>query len=113
MLAVAYPLCDDLNARTQDWGLLLKEDEDQLKERCGIFSCRFYPYGLSSIVLFELLECPDQPWEPQINRAALHNIIMERFPNYVTEREKNDPYLPSELKILETPGAGAEFYPLP
>ena len=113
VLAVAYPLCDDLNARTQDWGLLLKEDEDQLKERCGIFSCRFYPYGLSSIVLFELLECPDQPWEPQINRAALHNIIMERFPNYVTEREKNDPYLPSELKILETPGAGAEFYPLP
>lgn len=113
VLAVAYPLCDDLNAWTQNRGLLLKEDEDQLKERFDIFSCRFYPYGLSSLALFELLECADQPWEPQINRAALHNMILERFPNYVTEREKNDLYFPSAQRILETPGAGTEFYPLP
>ena len=113
VLAVAYPLCDDLHTKTQNLGLLLKEDEDKLEEHCNIFSCRFYPYGLSSVVLFELLECSDQPWESQINRSALHNMILERFPKYVTEREENDPDLPSTQKILATPGAGTEFYPLP
>lgn len=113
VLAVAYPLCDDLHTKTQNWGLLLKEDEDGLKERCNIFSCRFYPYGLSSLALFELLECPDQPWESEINKAALHNMILERFPGYVAEQEKNNPDLPAELKILETPGVGTKFYPLP
>lgn len=113
VLAVAYSLCDDLTERTQNLGLLLKEDEERLRDRRGIFSCCFYTHGLSSLVLFEWLECGNQPWEPKINRAAQHNAILEMFPGYAAEREENDPDLPEDQKILPTPGAGTEFYPLP
>ena len=55
----------------------------------------------------------DDGWGPKIDGAALQNALLENFPDYGLEDERNSPDLPAEQRILPIPGVGTDFYRFP
>lgn len=111
VLALAYPICDDLLIETAETAALNPYDlENGIDNTCGF---RFFKYEQSCTPLFELLNCTRQPWSDRINLAALKNAILASFPDYAQEYNQNciEACQPAELQ--HTPDAGICFYSFP
>lgn len=73
-LAVAYPYGDEFSGFARKLAVQLKEDEEQT------LGALFFTQKVYCIPLFELME--HRNWDAVINRAALMNVIWDRFPEY-------------------------------
>lgn len=111
VLALAYPICDDLLAKTVETAALNPYDlENGIDNTCGF---RFFRYEQSCIPLFELLNCTRQPWSGRINSAALKNTILASFPDYAQEYNQNCIEARQPAELQHTPDAGTCFYSFP
>lgn len=111
VLALAYPIGDDLLPKTLEMSALNPYDlEKGIDNTCGF---RFFRYEQSCILLFELLNCTRQPWSGRINLAALKNAILVSFPDYAQEYNQNCIEARQPAKLLHTPGVGTCFYSFP
>lgn len=99
VLAIAYPLCTILFDDTRAFGIQ--------EEKYGY---RFYLYRTSCRPLFEMLPYGEDTWGQKIDGAALQNALLENFPDYGAEDDRNSPDLPPEERILPIQGAGTDFY---
>lgn len=112
VLAVAYPLCDDLTDQARDLAVLTKRDREQGID--NTFGFHFFTYGSGSVPLFELSRIEkDVPWRKDLHEAALQNAILTFAPDYARWNNEHDlPYEPGEdERIVESPHAGIDFYP--
>lgn len=101
VLALAYPICDDLSDLVKDLGQLTDYDA-----KVGIkktYGYRFYTYKLSCLPIFELSLFAEETWRSKINMAALKNILLDSYPNYAM----------SNSLVSPTPSAGYDFYNFP
>lgn len=111
VLALAYPICDDLLTETAKTAALNPYDlENGIDNTCGF---RFFKYAQSCTPLFELLNCTRQPWSDRINLAALKNAILASFPDYAQEYNQNCIEALQPAELLHTPDAGTHFYSFP
>lgn len=111
VLALAYPICDDLLPKTVEMAELNPYDrESGIDNTCGF---RFFKYEQSCLPLFELLNCTRQPWSDRINLAALKNAILASFPDYAQKYNQNCIEALQPAELLHTPGAGPHFYSFP
>lgn len=111
VLALAYPICDDLLPKTVEMAALNPYDrENGIDNTCGF---RFFKYEQSCLPLFQLLDCTRQPWCDRINIEALKNVILESFPDYAQKYNQNCIEALQPAELLHTPGAGTRFYSFP
>ena len=111
VLAIAYPLCEDLLAETEAFAMLDRYgQEDGIDRTLGF---RFYRYEMSCIPLFELLDFNTETWAPKIDAAALRNAVLTSFPLYARRYAEEDLGCLRGQDIPYTPGAGTEFYHFP
>lgn len=111
VLALAYPICDDLLTKTVKMATLNPYDlENGIDNTCGF---RFFRYEQSCIPLFELLNCTRQPWSGKINSAALKNAILASFPDYAREYNQNCIEARQPAELQHTTDAGICFYSFP
>ncbi|MBS6217602.1 MAG: hypothetical protein KH704_11850 [Clostridiales bacterium] len=108
VLAIAYPLYSVLFEDTL--ALAAQVDHDQEGKNYGY---RFYTYRTSCRPLFEMLPYDEDTWGQKFDGAALQNALLENFPDYGLEDERNSPALPAEQRILPVPGVGTDFYLFP
>lgn len=101
VLALAYPICDDLSDLVINLGQLTDYDaEAGIKSTYGY---RFYTYKSSCLPIFELLLFAEDTWGSKINIAALKNVILDFYPGYAI----------SNGLISSTLGVGYDFYGFP
>lgn len=105
VLAIAYPLYSVLFDDTLALGVKARNDREG-----KAFGYCFYPYQTSCRPLFEMLPYDEDTWGQKINGKALQNALLDRFPDYGIEDERNSSDLPAEERILPIPDAGIEFY---
>lgn len=111
ILALAYPIGDDLLPKTLEMSVLNPYDrENGIDNTCGF---RFFRYEQSCIPLFELLNCTRQPWCDRINIEALKNTVLASFPDYAQEYNQNCMEALQPAELLHTPGVGTCFYSFP
>lgn len=108
VLAIAYPLYSVLFEDTL--ALAAQVDHNQEGKNYGY---RFYTYRTSCRPLFEMLPYDKDTWGQKFDGAALQNALLENFPDYGLEDERNSPALPAGQRILPVPGVGTDFYPFP
>lgn len=108
VLAIAFPLCSGLFRDTLE--LAVQVEHGQEAENYGY---RFYTYRTSCRPLFEMLPYDEDTWGQKLDGAALQNALLENFPDYGLEDERNSPDLPMEERILPIPNAGTDFYHFP
>ena len=110
VLAIAYPMGDDLRDETLELAQLTERDRKSgIDNTCGF---RFYRYEASCIPLYELLDYRSKKtWEPKINIPALKNAILDFDPDYARKIFDEDLDLLKEFSY--TPGAGISFYQFP
>lgn len=108
VLALAYPIREDLMFHTRVFAALMPTDRERGLD--NTFGYCFYPFEVSCIPLFELLEYGERDWADKIDIAALKNAILKFYPDYLKPDlyERQNP--PS---IAATPGAGTDFYRFP
>lgn len=110
VLAIAYPLCEDLYEQTLNLATLTEHDrENGIETTLGY---RYYTCELSPLPLFELWAYAEETWAGKIDYAALKNAILESFPDFAQKVYNAFARSEAEL-ILPTPGAGTEFYHFP
>lgn len=108
MLALAYPIREDLMFHTRVFAALMPTDRERGLD--NTFGYCFYPFEVSCIPLFELLEYGERDWADKIDIAALKNAILKFYPDYL----KPDLYeRQNRPSIAATPGAGTDFYRFP
>lgn len=111
VLALAYPICDDLLPKTLEMAALNPYDrENGIDHTCGF---RFFKYEQSCLPIFELLNCTRQPWCDRINIEALKNAILESFPDYAQEYNQNCIEARQPTEFQHTPNAGTCYYLFP
>ena len=108
VLAIAYALYSVLFEDTL--ALAAQIEDGKEAETCGY---RFYTYRASCCPLFEMFPYDEDGWGQKIDGAALQNALLENFPDYGLEDERNSPDLPAEQRILPIPGVGTDFYRFP
>lgn len=110
VLAIAYPMGDDLRDETLELAQLTERDRKSgIDNTCGF---RFYRCEASCIPLYELLDYRSKKtWEPKINIPALKNAILDFDPDYARKIFDDDLDLLKEFSY--TPGAGTSFYQFP
>lgn len=105
VLAIAYPLCEDLTDEASDLAILTKYDRQRRID--NTFGFRFFPYGSGSVPLFELSRIEENVlWRKYLDEAALKNAILIFEPGYARWHNSCD-----DEAIVETPDAGIDFYP--
>lgn len=108
VLAIAYPLYSVLFDDTLALGVQARNDREG-----KAFGYCFYPYQTSCRPLFEMLPYDEDTWGREINDKALQNALLENFPDYGAEDDRNSPDLPAEERILPIPDIGTDFYHFP
>ena len=96
-LAIAYPLCDDVDEKTLDFALLT--DRDRTEGIDNTYGFRFYTYQSSCVPLLELSQFTKDEWLTKINLPALQNAVVKNFPEYAANAE-----------LTWTEGCGVDFY---
>ena len=108
VLALAYPIREDLMFHTRVFAALMPTDRERGLD--NTFGYCFYPFEVSCIPLFELLEYGERDWADKIDIAALKNAILKFYPDYL----KPDLYeRQNRPSIAATPGTGTDFYRFP
>ena len=107
MLAIAYPLCEDLTYKTKRLGQ--QTDYDLEHGIDNTYGFRFYTYRSSCLPVFELLQYADETWESKINVGSLKNAILKFHPDYA----EDTPCIPPDMELIMSPGAGFDFYAFP
>lgn len=108
VLAIAYPLYTVLYDDTLALGVKAGNDREG-----KAFDYCFYPYQTSCRPLFEMLPYDEDTWGQKINGKALQNALLNEFPDYGTEDDRNSPDLPAEERILPIQDIGTDFYHFP
>ena len=80
-LALAYPIREDLMFHTRVFAALMPTDRERGLD--NTFGYCFYPFEVSCIPLFELLEYGERDWADKIDIAALKNAILKFYPDYL------------------------------
>ena len=60
-----------------------------------------------------MLPYDEDTWGQKINGKALQNALLNEFPDYGTEDDRNSPDLPAEERILPIQDIGTAFYHFP
>lgn len=109
MLAVAYPLCEDIR---EDVLLLAQLTEyDQTNGIDHTFGYRFFSKASSCLAIHCLMMCSDLNLADQFDTAALNNAIIIYYPEWVAQYNLVASGL--EDQIIQTENAGMEFYQFP
>ena len=111
VLAVCYPLCEDLGETTREMAELLPYDrENGIDETCGY---RFFRNCYTCLAMFELLLAESKLQDQGINKGAIHNLILRDFPDYVEEYYSYQlRYGPKGIQywITPSPEAGTDIF---
>ena len=106
MLALAYPICDDINEQVLDYAVLTQEDQERgIDNTCGL---RFFRKQDSCLPLLELIEFANPDWAGKFSVPAIKNAVLESFPDYA--RQYNEKGETMEERIGVDADAGTEFY---
>lgn len=108
VLAVACPVYDDINLDVQKRSVTMQVG--LAKWAGNTCPYQFYPYCASCLPLLELIEFTNPDWAEKFSMAAIKNVVLQSFPDYVGKYNKEEP---DERQIVFASDAGAEFYHFP
>ena len=109
VLALAYPICDDINGRVLDYAVLMQEDQERgIDNTCGL---RFFRRQDSCLPLLELIEFTNPDWAGKFSMPAIKNAILESFPEYAEWYNQNTSSQKEE--IIYAADVGTVFYRFP